>query len=108
MSYNNSREIELFIKDALNLKPGTKSYYDLEGMYYSIVSNENESHRVLKPAEIKKQVDKLHKYLDKVMTKLVKKKPELGHQVESIRSRVPFMTGSSGILEVYEWLKQVY
>lgn len=106
MSYNKSREIEVFVQNELKLKPGTKSYEDLKGLYQSIVYNENEGQRILSPAQQKKQVAKLQKYLEKIMTKLVTKNPALKNEGDEVKSIGLYQSGSGGILLIYEWLKQ--
>lgn len=106
MSYNKCREIEVFVQSELKLKPGTKSYDDLKGLYQSIVFNETESQRVLSPAQQKKQVAKLHKHLEKIMTKVVKEKPTLRSEADDVKSIGHHQSGSGGILYVYDWLRQ--
>ncbi len=106
MSYNKSREIEVFVQCELKLKLGTKSYDDLKGLYQSIVVNETENQRILQPAEQKKQVAKLHKYLEKIMTKLVAKKPVLKNEGDEVKRIGQYQSGSEGILLIYEWLRQ--
>lgn len=106
MSYNKSREIEMFVQDELKLKPDTKSYEDLKGLYQSIVHNETESQRILSPAQQKKQVAKLHKHLEKIMTKVVAKKPALKSEGDNVISIGKYQAGSGGILLIYEWLKR--
>ncbi len=106
MSYNKSREIEMFVQSELKLKPDTKSYEDLKGLYQSIVHNETESQRVLSPAQQKKQVAKLHKHLEKIMTKVITKKPELKNEGDDVLSIGKHQSGSGGLLLIYEWLKR--
>jgi len=106
MSYNKSREIEVFVQNELKLKPGTKSYGDLKGLYESIVFNETESQRILQPAQQKKQVAKLHKYLEKIMTKVVTEKPALRSEADEVKSIGQYQSGSGGILLIYDWLRR--
>lgn len=106
MSYNKSREIEVFVQNELKLKPGTKSYDSLKGLYESIVFNETESQRMLLPAQQKKQVAKLHKHLEKIITKVITKKPELKNEGDDVLSIGKHQSGSGGILLIYEWLKR--
>jgi len=104
MSYSKSMEIEQYIKSILKIKPGSRQYSELEGMYNNIVLSE---HQGVSKVQCKKRVQKLLKYLERVMDKLLKNQPHLSVSFEVFKDRIPYMESSSDVLNLYVEIKHL-
>jgi len=102
MSYTKSMEIELFIRETLKVKQGSKIYNDLQEAYNSIVLCEQQGVSI---TQRRKQVKNLLKYLSLVMDKILKKQPTLAVQFEEMRDRIPSIMDSSEILSLYNRIR---
>jgi|GEM_PF-5718377 len=104
MSYTKSMEIEQYIKSILKIKPSSRQYSDVEGMYDNIVLSEQQGASKIR---CEKRVQKLLKYLVRVMDKLIKKQPSLHAQFDELKERVPYMESSSDVLNLYENIRHL-
>ncbi|GAA5031365.1 hypothetical protein GCM10011506_20950 [Marivirga lumbricoides] len=104
--YKESGEIEAFLIGLLNPKLGSKTYKDLKGAYQSIKLNE-EGSGFLKPAQQRKEVEKLLKYFGKAIDLLIKRNPEMKSRGENLKSQLHQMTSSNDIWYLYEQVRKM-
>ena len=99
-----SMEIEFFIKQTLNVEPGSKADMDLHNMFDGMFNSEA-GHSWITPAMQRNIMKKANRYLGKAVDQLAKKKPIVAINSGRFKEQLEYSDSSIGFLSVYERLK---